>query len=83
MQVLGHAKTVLVLLLGWLYLNDSTSMRKLGGMVMAVVGMIGYGYFTSAQQVRAFIGCLIEMHLDRPCFRLKRAVQGTHHSTYL
>lgn len=49
-QVLGHAKTVLVLLLGWLYLNDSMSMRKLGGMMMAVAGMVGYGYFTSVQQ---------------------------------
>lgn len=50
-QVLGHAKTVLVLLLGWLYLGDTMSARKLGGMVMAVAGMIGYGYCTSVQQV--------------------------------
>jgi len=55
-QVLGHAKTVLVLLLGWLYLNDSMSPRKLGGMAMAILGMVGYGYFTSVQQVRGRVG---------------------------
>jgi multidrug transporter EmrE-like cation transporter len=38
---------VIVLLIGWLYLHDKMNVRKLVGMVLAVAGMIGYGYFTS------------------------------------
>jgi solute carrier family 35 protein E3 len=50
---------VLVLLLGWVYLNDSMSVRKLGGMVMAVMGMVMYGYFTSVQQVIQASVCVL------------------------
>mmetsp|Transcript_18773 Transcript_18773/g.40376 ORF Transcript_18773/g.40376 Transcript_18773/m.40376 type:complete len:268 (-) Transcript_18773:158-961(-) len=46
-QVLGHTKTVLVLLVGWLYLNDSMTSRKLLGAALAIAGMVAYGYFTS------------------------------------
>lgn len=46
-QVLGHTKTVLVLICGWLYLGDVISNRKFLGMVLAVVGMAAYGYFNS------------------------------------
>ncbi|KAG2433591.1 hypothetical protein HYH02_012522 [Chlamydomonas schloesseri] len=46
-QVLGHTKTVLVLICGWLYLGDVITNRKLAGMVLAVVGMALYGYFNS------------------------------------
>ncbi|KXZ46534.1 hypothetical protein GPECTOR_42g741 [Gonium pectorale] len=46
-QVLGHTKTVLVLICGWLYLGDVITNRKLTGMVTAVVGMAMYGYFNS------------------------------------
>lgn len=41
-QVLGHTKTILVLLLGWLLLGDMISARKLVGMSLAVIGMIAY-----------------------------------------
>ena len=50
-QVLGHAKTILVLLVGWLYFNDMMSGRKLLGMFFAVAGMGGYGWATAHQQV--------------------------------
>lgn len=46
-QVLGHTKTILVLLMGWLYWHDHMSARKLAGMGCAVVGMAGYGWFSS------------------------------------
>ncbi|GFR45742.1 hypothetical protein Agub_g7158 [Astrephomene gubernaculifera] len=46
-QVLGHTKTVLVLICGWLYLGDVITNRKLVGMCTAVFGMAAYGYFNS------------------------------------
>ncbi len=46
-QVLGHSKTILVLLGGWMFLGDVISGRQAGGMVLAVLGMVAYGVFTS------------------------------------
>ena len=46
-QVLGHTKTVLVLLMGWLFLNDVINGRKLVGMVLAVAGLGAYGWRSS------------------------------------
>jgi hypothetical protein len=46
-QVLGHAKTVLVLLASWLLLQEPVSMRKLLGMCLAVAGMAAYGDATA------------------------------------
>ena len=43
--MLGHAKTVLVLIMGWAFLGELISPLKLTGMVMAVAGMILYSYF--------------------------------------
>lgn len=44
MQVLGHFKTILVLLGGWAILGDQLSPRKLLGMGAAMLGMTFYGY---------------------------------------
>ncbi|GIL81247.1 hypothetical protein Vretimale_1165 [Volvox reticuliferus] len=46
-QVLGHAKTLLVLIGGWLLFDDPINPRKALGMALAFLGMIGYGYFAS------------------------------------
>lgn len=46
-QVTGHAKTVLVLLVGWFFLHEEMSKRKLFGMILAVLGMISYGYVST------------------------------------
>jgi solute carrier family 35 protein E3 len=46
-QVLGHTKTVLVLSMGWLFLHEVMTMRKLAGMAIAVAGMVGYGVFSN------------------------------------
>jgi hypothetical protein len=48
LQVLGHTKTVLVLLISWLALGEAMSSRKAAGMAVAVSGMIAYGYCVSA-----------------------------------
>eukprot|EP00887_Chlorella_sp_A99_P001053 scaffold14.g1053.t1 len=50
--VLGHMKTVMVLLGGWLFLGDSITGRKLTGMGLAVAGMIWYGKASSRPAVR-------------------------------
>jgi drug/metabolite transporter (DMT)-like permease len=42
-QVLGHSKTVMVLLGGWAFYGDSITRRKLLGMTLAVAGMVWYG----------------------------------------
>uniref|UniRef100_A0A7S0WV11 Sugar phosphate transporter domain-containing protein n=1 Tax=Chlamydomonas leiostraca TaxID=1034604 RepID=A0A7S0WV11_9CHLO len=42
-QVIGQSKMVLVLLGGWLVFREVIGMREAGGIVIAVVGMIGYG----------------------------------------
>ncbi|MEW5307165.1 MAG: hypothetical protein WDW38_002233 [Sanguina aurantia] len=44
-QVLGHTKTVLVLLGGWALFKEPINVKQLGGMVLAVVGMLMYGMF--------------------------------------
>jgi drug/metabolite transporter (DMT)-like permease len=48
LQVLGHTKTILVLLTSWFVLHEHMSARKLFGMVLAVSGMVLYGYFNSS-----------------------------------
>jgi hypothetical protein len=47
LQVLGHTKTILVLLISWLALGEAMSGRKAAGMAVAVGGMVGYGYCVS------------------------------------
>ena len=46
-------KTITVLMVGWLYFGDVMTSRKGMGILMAVAGMIGYGYFISRPQPTA------------------------------
>lgn len=41
-QVLGHSKTILVLLGGWLVFREIITPKQAGGMAMAVAGMVWY-----------------------------------------
>ena len=50
LQVLGHAKTVLVLFIGWALLGESISHTQLVGVTLTITGMILYGYFSSRPQ---------------------------------
>ncbi|KAK9807322.1 hypothetical protein WJX73_001596 [Symbiochloris irregularis] len=45
-QVLGHMKTVCVLLGGWAFLGDHITSKQLMGMALAVAGMVLYGFAT-------------------------------------
>ena len=40
LQVLGHSKTILVLLGGWAFLGDTITAKKFAGMMLAVSGMV-------------------------------------------
>ncbi|XP_010252081.1 PREDICTED: uncharacterized membrane protein At1g06890-like [Nelumbo nucifera] len=48
-QVLGHLKTCLVLAFGYVLLHDPFSWRNIFGIMIALVGMILYSYFCSAE----------------------------------
>lgn len=55
-QVLGHMKTVCVLLLGWILFDSVLTGKNLMGMFMAIVGMITYSWaveFAKAQAAKA------------------------------
>lgn len=52
-QVMGHSKTVLVLLGSWLFLGEKMSQRKLAGMALAVGGMVWYGHASTMAARRA------------------------------
>lgn len=45
--MLGHSKTMLVLLGGWAFLGDKVSLKQLAGMALAVLGMVFYGIASS------------------------------------
>ena len=45
--MLGHSKTMLVLLGGWAFLGDKVSLKQLAGMALAVLGMVFYGVASS------------------------------------
>ncbi|PNW69844.1 hypothetical protein CHLRE_18g748947v5 [Chlamydomonas reinhardtii] len=46
-QVMSHTKTISVLLLGWAFMGDVMSPRKVVGVVVAVGGMVAYSHFAS------------------------------------
>eukprot|EP00892_Ulva_mutabilis_P011108 jgi/Ulvmu1/836/UM010_0210.1 len=49
-QVMGHTKTICVLLGGAMVFGDPITVRIAMGMSLAVAGMVGYGYFTSREK---------------------------------
>ena len=43
-QVLGHLKTVLILVLGFVVLKNPANPRAIAGIVLALVGMVAYAH---------------------------------------
>lgn len=43
-QVLGHMKTVCVLILGWLLFDSALTLKNIMGMIIAVLGMVVYSW---------------------------------------
>uniref|UniRef100_A0A7S0S9T5 Sugar phosphate transporter domain-containing protein n=1 Tax=Mantoniella antarctica TaxID=81844 RepID=A0A7S0S9T5_9CHLO len=52
-QVLGHLKTMLVLAFGFFMLNNPASMRNIGGILCALLGMMAYGYCENLDKKQA------------------------------
>lgn len=52
-QVLGHSKTVLVLLIAWLFFDSSWTARSLIGAVLALTGIVSYGLIRQREQAVA------------------------------
>lgn len=57
-QVMGHAKTVMVLLSGWLWLDSEVNAKQGCGVLVALAGMAGYSYFQSEAPQPASAGVL-------------------------
>lgn len=45
--MLGHSKTILVLLTSWVLFSEVMTLRKVLGMSLAVTGMVAYGWLGS------------------------------------
>lgn len=52
-QVLGHLKTMLILLMGFVVLKNPATARNIGGIVIALVGMVAYAHQESKEQAKA------------------------------
>jgi|APGre2960657444_1045066.scaffolds.fasta_scaffold01335_1 solute carrier family 35 protein E3 len=52
-QVLGHLKTVLILLLGFMVLKNPANPRAIGGILIAMVGMVAYAHEEGKAQAAA------------------------------
>ena len=52
-QVLGHSKTITVLIGGWAIFGDLITPRQAFGMLLAVAGMVGYGVASSSATATA------------------------------
>ncbi|KAM0950426.1 putative sugar phosphate transporter domain-containing protein [Dioscorea sansibarensis] len=49
-QVLGHMKTVCVLILGWILFDSALTVKNILGMLLAVVGMIIYSWAVESEK---------------------------------
>ncbi|PKA49822.1 UDP-galactose transporter 2 [Apostasia shenzhenica] len=49
-QVLGHMKTVCVLILGWILFDSALTIKNILGMLLAVVGMIVYSWAVESEK---------------------------------
>lgn len=50
-QVLGHMKTVCVLILGWILFDSALTIKNIIGMLLAVVGMIVYSWAVETEKL--------------------------------
>ena len=49
-QVMGHSKTITVLIGGALFFHEIITSKSALGMLLAVVGMAGYGYYSTQEK---------------------------------
>ncbi|MQL70226.1 hypothetical protein Taro_002504 [Colocasia esculenta] len=77
-QVIGHMKTVCVLILGWILFDSALTVKNILGMLMAVVGMIVYSWAVEAdKQVKSPILPLKDDgHIEEDVKLLKDRLNG-------
>ncbi|XP_078149020.1 UDP-rhamnose/UDP-galactose transporter 2-like [Carex rostrata] len=51
-QVIGHMKTVCVLLLGWILFDSALTVKNILGMLLAIVGMVVYSWAVEVEKSR-------------------------------
>lgn len=49
-QVLGHMKTVCVLILGWILFDSALTVKNILGMLLAVMGMVVYSWVVETEK---------------------------------
>ncbi|KAK8962180.1 UDP-galactose transporter 2 [Platanthera guangdongensis] len=54
-QVLGHMKTVCVLILGWVLFDSALTIKNILGMILAVVGMIVYSWAVESEKLSKLV----------------------------
>ncbi|KAG0477443.1 hypothetical protein HPP92_014284 [Vanilla planifolia] len=54
-QVLGHMKTVCVLILGWVLFDSALTIKNILGMMLAVVGMVVYSWAVEEEKKARFV----------------------------
>lgn len=52
-QVLGHMKTVCVLVLGWIFFDSALTLKNLSGMGLTVAGMVTYSWAMELEKQHA------------------------------
>ncbi|KAJ1697512.1 hypothetical protein LUZ63_006024 [Rhynchospora breviuscula] len=65
-QVLGHMKTVCVLILGWILFDSALTFKNIMGMLLAVLGMVVYSWAVEADKKAVKL----------PAFRSSDALDG-------
>ncbi|XP_072982542.1 UDP-rhamnose/UDP-galactose transporter 3-like [Typha latifolia] len=58
-QVLGHMKTVCVLILGWILFDSALTVKNILGMLLAVLGMIVYSWAVESEKQQAKLASYI------------------------
>jgi hypothetical protein len=49
-QVLGHMKTVCVLILGWILFDSALTIKNILGMLLAIMGMVVYSWAMESEK---------------------------------
>lgn len=69
-QVLGHMKTVCVLILGWLLFDSELTLKNIAGMAVAVAAMIVYNWAVEVEKQTTAKSSLTKTSLTEEEFRL-------------
>lgn len=77
-QVLGHMKTVCVLILGWVLFDSVLTLKNIMGMLIAVVGMVIYSWAVELEKQAKIATHHIKCNLtDEDVRLLKEGVEHT------